>query len=295
MDCIAGRRGSSHSHARRCLSLPARPQGPDEARTAAAPLRGESGILHRRAGRRSIDFRTSTAFSTSRLRRLHQRIGLIFGARGRGRPHRGLPPGRNACPGGRPAVREPRAVSRPRREAREAARHVGQASHHRGDRLLGRRHHLGHADLRADFPPRRRDRRVRRGRQLPPLRSRGHARQDGGRLQRRRNYQFSHFGPDANLFAELEGLFRGYGATGDREAPQISPRRGRSGPYGQEARDVHAVGGPSAATTDLLFYEGLHGAVVDGDVDVGTARRSPDRRRAGHQSRMDPEASSRQG
>jgi len=36
------------------------------------------------------------------------------------------------------------------------------------------------------------------------------------------NHQLSHFGPDANLFAELEDLFRAYGATGGGKR-QISP------------------------------------------------------------------------
>ena len=59
------------------------------------------------------------------------------------------------------------------------------------------------------------------------------------------NYQLSHFGPDANLFAELEDLFRAYGATGERETPQISPRRGRSGAVRPGAWNLHALGGPS--------------------------------------------------
>ena len=49
------------------------------------------------------------------------------------------------------------------------------------------------------------------------------------------------------------------------------------------------------ADTDLLFYEGLHGAVVTEKVDVAAARRPADRRRAGDQPRVDPEAAPRQG
>ena len=37
----------------------------------------------------------------------------------------------------------------------------------------------------------------------------------------RGNYQFSHFGPEANLLDELAALFRDYGATGTRTRPQI--------------------------------------------------------------------------
>src|ERR1700730_15182656 len=37
----------------------------------------------------------------------------------------------------------------------------------------------------------------------------------------RGDHQFSHFGPDANLFPELEELFSGYAEAGARTLPQI--------------------------------------------------------------------------
>ena len=80
------------------------------------------------------------------------------------------------------------------------------------------------------------------------------------------DHTFSHFGPDANLFEELEALFREYGEAGGgrgRKYCTTSRRRRRT----PGARHVHAVGG-SADDTDLLFYEGLHGAVVTEKVDV---------------------------
>lgn len=79
--------------------------------------------------------------------------------------------------------------------------------------------------------------------------------------------EFSHFGPDANLFAELEGLFRSYGETG----------RGRRRKYLHDEPEAAAYGQkPGTFTqweelpqnTDLLFYEGLHGAVVAPDANV---------------------------
>lgn len=81
------------------------------------------------------------------------------------------------------------------------------------------------------------------------------------------DHTFSHFGADANLFEELETLFREYGETGG----------GRVRRYLHDAQEASAYGQqPGTFTpwedlppgTDLLFYEGLHGAVVTEKVDV---------------------------
>jgi len=78
---------------------------------------------------------------------------------------------------------------------------------------------------------------------------------------------FSHFGPQANLLAELEALFRRYGETGRGKVRQYIHDDAEASQYGQEPgtftswRDL-------ADDTDLLCYEGLHGAVVDGAIDV---------------------------
>jgi phosphoribulokinase len=81
------------------------------------------------------------------------------------------------------------------------------------------------------------------------------------------NRHFSHFGPDANLLAELEALFAGYGARGGgkvrkylHDAEEAAPCRQDPGtftPWMDLPRD-----------TDLLFYEGLHGAAVTDTVDI---------------------------
>jgi len=81
------------------------------------------------------------------------------------------------------------------------------------------------------------------------------------------NPNFSHFGPDANLFAELEALFRGYGERGS----------GRVRKYLHSAELAAQHGLPVGTFTpwaemqpdsDVLYYEGLHGAVADNGVDV---------------------------
>ncbi len=78
---------------------------------------------------------------------------------------------------------------------------------------------------------------------------------------------FSHFGPEANLLAELEGLFKEYGETGN----------GKRRHYVHDADEAKRFGSePGTFTdwkslpdnTDLLFYEGLHGAVKTDTVDV---------------------------
>jgi phosphoribulokinase len=78
---------------------------------------------------------------------------------------------------------------------------------------------------------------------------------------------FSHFGPKANLLAELDALFKSYGETGagrtrcyihdDAEGQKYGQASGTFTPW----RDVDA-------NTDLLFYEGLHGAYADDQIDL---------------------------
>lgn len=83
---------------------------------------------------------------------------------------------------------------------------------------------------------------------------------------------FSHFGPATNLFAELEQLFRSYGETGTgrrrhylHDAEEAAPWRQEPGTF-TPWEDV-------PPGTDLLFYEGLHGAVVTDEVNIA---RHPD-------------------
>lgn len=83
----------------------------------------------------------------------------------------------------------------------------------------------------------------------------------------RGNHHFSHFGPDANLLSELEKLFRQYGETGtgryrhyvhdENEAARFGSKAGTFTPWDE-----------LPPNTDLLFYEGLHGAVVTDEVNV---------------------------
>ncbi len=86
-------------------------------------------------------------------------------------------------------------------------------------------------------------------------------------MEKKGNRHFSHFGPEANLFEDLEKLFRSYGETGTGKVRKYLHNAEEAAPYNLEPgtftpwEDV-----PDG--TDLLFYEGLHGAVVTDKVDV---------------------------
>ena len=87
-----------------------------------------------------------------------------------------------------------------------------------------------------------------------------------GEERARGNQHFSHFSPAANLFAEIETLFRQYAGNGT----------GRRRRYLHELEDAAANGQAVGTFTawealpgsDLLFYEGLHGAVVQGSINI---------------------------
>ncbi|GEO80933.1 phosphoribulokinase [Pararhodospirillum oryzae] len=80
------------------------------------------------------------------------------------------------------------------------------------------------------------------------------------------NPNFSHFGPDANLFEDLEALFRTYGETGTGRRRLYLHNEEEAAPYGQEPGTFTPW--EDLPESDVLFYEGLHGAVVTETVDV---------------------------
>jgi len=81
------------------------------------------------------------------------------------------------------------------------------------------------------------------------------------------NRHFSHFGAEANLFAEIEELFRAYGETGRGKRRKYLHDEGEAAPYKQPPGTFTAWEDLPEGT-DLLFYEGLHGAVAGDGVDV---------------------------
>jgi phosphoribulokinase len=81
------------------------------------------------------------------------------------------------------------------------------------------------------------------------------------------NQHFSHFGPEANLLDELEALFRNYGETGSGRVRKYLHNDQEAAPYGQPP-GTFTPWEDVPAGTDLLFYEGLHGAVVTDRLNV---------------------------
>jgi phosphoribulokinase len=77
----------------------------------------------------------------------------------------------------------------------------------------------------------------------------------------------SHFGPEANMFDELQGLFSEYGESGTGRKRLYLHNEEEAAPYGQES-GTFTPWEDIARSTDLLFYEGLHGGVVNGKVNV---------------------------
>jgi phosphoribulokinase len=77
----------------------------------------------------------------------------------------------------------------------------------------------------------------------------------------RGNKHFSHFGVDNNLFGEIENLFRSYAQSGQGRARKYLHNSQEAAPYGQEPGTFTAWE-DLPEDTDMLFYEGLHGAVV---------------------------------
>ena len=81
------------------------------------------------------------------------------------------------------------------------------------------------------------------------------------------HHYFSHFGPKANILDKLESVFQEYSQTGS----------GKTRHYVHDEEEAELYGSaPGTFTdwqnfeqgTDLLFYEGLHGAVVTEEVDI---------------------------
>jgi phosphoribulokinase len=86
------------------------------------------------------------------------------------------------------------------------------------------------------------------------------------------NRNFSHFGPENNLFAELEQLFHSYGESGTGKHRKYLHNAEEAAPYKQEP-GTFTPWEALPEQTQLLFYEGLHGAVVTPEVNIA---RHPD-------------------
>ena len=294
LDRVAGGRDAPHPDARRRVPVSAR-----HARTRRKPGRlrllyeaNPIALLIEQAGGRASTGRTRACSRSSR-RALHQRVRLrVRLARG-GRAHRALPP-RGAARHLRRRRCSARAACsatpmRGRCNSRMSAKHpiiaitgssgAGTTSVTRTFEQIFRRegvkaavvegdsfHRYDRAEMKA------RDGRGRRPRQ-PATSATSAPRPTCSRSWRRCS---------ATTPRRGTGQRRKY-LHDDEEAAPYGSRRAPSPPWEDAAAD-----------TDLLFYEGLHGAVMTDDGRRGAPRRPADRRGAGDQPRVDPEDPPRQ-
>jgi phosphoribulokinase len=83
---------------------------------------------------------------------------------------------------------------------------------------------------------------------------------DGGRV-------ISHFGPEANLFEELETLFKDYSQTGKGQVRKYLHDAVEAKPYKLKP-GMFTPWEDIPDETDMLFYEGLHGGISADGIDV---------------------------
>ena len=88
------------------------------------------------------------------------------------------------------------------------------------------------------------------------------------------NNTFSHFGPEANHFDKIEQMFKQYGKTGMCQRRYYVHSESEAVLHNQHFKLTDLTPGVFTPWedieegSDLLFYEGLHGLVRDGDIDA---------------------------
>jgi phosphoribulokinase len=87
------------------------------------------------------------------------------------------------------------------------------------------------------------------------------------RAERDNVRHFSHFGPEANLLEELQQLFASYAESGTGKFRRYVHDDADAASFKQDA-GTFTPWEEIAPRTDMLFYEGLHGAAVTDTVDV---------------------------
>jgi len=82
------------------------------------------------------------------------------------------------------------------------------------------------------------------------------------------NNNFSHFGPDANVFDKLEELFKSYAEKGTGKKRLYLHSDEEAVPYAGLTPGQFTPWEDIPTNTDLLFYEGLHGGVICDEANV---------------------------
>jgi len=79
--------------------------------------------------------------------------------------------------------------------------------------------------------------------------------------------RLTHFGPEGNLFEELEAVFREYGERGTGKRRYYIHNDEEANRHGHPPGSL-TPWEPLPEGTDLLFYEGLHGGIISDHADV---------------------------
>jgi phosphoribulokinase len=82
------------------------------------------------------------------------------------------------------------------------------------------------------------------------------------------NRHFSHFGDEGNLFEELEALFRDYAESGTGKSRKYLHNEQEAAPS-KQTPGTFTPWEPLPAS-ELLFYEGLHGGISTGKVNIAS-------------------------
>jgi len=86
---------------------------------------------------------------------------------------------------------------------------------------------------------------------------------------RKENRTVSHFGAEGNHFDKIAELFETYGKTGGGKFRKYLHNQNEAKPYNQEP-GTFTPWEDIDTSSDLLFYEGLHGGVVTANADAAT-------------------------
>jgi phosphoribulokinase len=89
----------------------------------------------------------------------------------------------------------------------------------------------------------------------------------GAEAEKAGNGHFSHFSAENNLFGEIANLFKTYGETGQGKSRKYLHNAEEAEPYKQEP-GTFTPWEDLPNDTDMLFYEGLHGAVVTDEHNI---------------------------
>lgn len=92
-------------------------------------------------------------------------------------------------------------------------------------------------------------------------------------LAQKERRNFSHFGFEANILKDLENMFKTYGEKGSCKRRYYLHSQEEAEPYGQNPGEF-TPWLDAGEGSDLMLYEGLHGAIVNEQHDINIAKYS---------------------